>query len=556
MKTVIGLFCLLLLGGCRSDESKEEVEVEGQVFVVTKSRENIKMGLVPIHVVPDDQFEKIASELAEQIMAYREDDAQRKANHDALEVFIKELRSLEKPDLTVPAFKTLGEEAASFKNRFTPPEELEFVKARLFSQLPPTVVKTDADGRFKISFNSKVWAITQGERSVGEERKQYLWIMPVERPKEGSVSPILISNDSGYSSVEEVYALLAFVGGKAKELPSLSSVEVDQETAEWIKERKEKANSLIKAAMTERQAKLDAIEAEKQVKLDAAEAEKQAKLDAAEAEKQVKLDAAQAEKQAKLDAAEAEKQAKLDAAEAEMKATEVFAWGLNSSKQCDVPTGLTGVVGISGGGPHSLALKKNGTVVAWGDNDKQQCDVPTGLTDVVGISAGIFHSLALKKDGTVVAWGNNEDQQCDVPTGLTDVVGISGGIFYSLALKKNGTVVAWGDNDKQQCDVPTGLTDVVGIAAGGYHSLALKKDGTVVAWGSSSFNQCDVPTGLTDVVGIFGGGYHSLALKKDGTVVAWGWNSFNQCDVPTGLTDVVGISGGGYHSLVLKKGQQ
>jgi hypothetical protein len=436
MKTVIGLFCLLLLGGCRSDESKEEVEVEGQVFVVTKSRENIKMGLVPIHVVPDDQFEKIASELAEQIMAYREDDAQRKANHDALEVFIKELRSLEKPDLTVPAFKTLGEEAASFKNRFTPPEELEFVKARLFSQLPPTVVKTDADGRFKISFNSKVWAITQGERSVGEERKQYLWIMPVERPKEGSVSPILISNDSGYSSVEEVYALLAFVGGKAKELPSLSSVEVDQETAEWIKERKEKANSLIKAAMTERQAKLDAIEAEKQVKLDAAEAEKQAKLDAAEAEKQVKLDAAQAEKQAKLDAAEAEKQAKLDAAEAEMKATEVFAWGLNSSKQCDVPTGLTGVVGISGGGPHSLALKKNGTVVAWGDNDKQQCDVPTGLTDVVGIAAGGYHSLALKKDGTVVAWGWNSFNQCDVPTGLTDVVGISGGGYHSLVLKK------------------------------------------------------------------------------------------------------------------------
>ena len=431
MKTVIGLFCLLLLGGCRSDESKEEVEVEGQVFVVTKSRENIKMGLVPIHVVPDDQFEKIASELAEQIMAYREDDVQRKANHDALEVFIKELRSLEKPDLTVPAFKTLGEEAASFKNRFTPPEELEFVKARLFSQLPPTVVKTDADGRFKISFNSKVWAITQGERSVGEERKQYLWIMPVERPKEGSVSPILISNDSGYSSVEEVYALLAFVGGKAKELPSLSSAEVDQETAEWIKERKEKANSLIKAAMTERQDKLDAIEAEKQVKL--------------------------------------------DAAEAEMKATEVFAWGLNSSKQCDVPTGLTGVVGISGGGPHSLALKKNGTVVAWGDNDKQQCDVPTGLTDVVGISAGIFHSLALKKDGTVVAWGWSEYQVCDVPTGLTDVVGIFGGGYHSLALKKDGTVVAWGWNSFNQCDVPTGLTDVVGISGGGYHSLVLKK---------------------------------------------------------------------------------
>ena len=81
------------------------------------------------------------------------------------------------------------------------------------------------------------------------------------------------------------------------------------------------------------------------------------------------------------------------------------------------------MVEISGGSGHNLALKEDGTVVAWGRNEWKQCDIPSGLKNVVGISAGIFsHSLAVRKDGTVVAWGYNKEKQCDVPTGLADVV--------------------------------------------------------------------------------------------------------------------------------------
>ena len=48
-------------------------------------------------------------------------------------------------------------------------------------------------------------------------------------------------------------------------------------------------------------------------------------------------------------------------------------------------------------------------------------DVPAGLTGVVAISAGAYHSLALKSDGTVVTWGQNGDPQLAVPAGLTDM---------------------------------------------------------------------------------------------------------------------------------------
>src|SRR4029079_11022143 len=124
----------------------------------------------------------------------------------------------------------------------------------------------------------------------------------------------------------------------------------------------------------------------------------------------------------------------------------------------------------------------DGTVVAWGDNEYGQlgdgtttgpeicpsagfstvpCStkpVPvSGLSGVVAISAGDDHNLALLGDGTVMAWGANNDgqlgdnstEESDVPvpvSGLHEAVAISAGGFHSLALLRDGTVRAWGDN--------------------------------------------------------------------------------------------------------------
>jgi alpha-tubulin suppressor-like RCC1 family protein len=94
--------------------------------------------------------------------------------------------------------------------------------------------------------------------------------------------------------------------------------------------------------------------------------------------------------------------------------------------------GLTGIVSVVAGasGDHSLALKSDGTVWAWGSNsDGQLGDGTTTnrpapvqvagqgtegtgfLTGIVSISAGYRHSLAIKSDGTVWAWGDNDIYQ-------------------------------------------------------------------------------------------------------------------------------------------------
>ncbi len=163
------------------------------------------------------------------------------------------------------------------------------------------------------------------------------------------------------------------------------------------------------------------------------------------------------------------------------------------------------------------------SVVGWGDNTYGQTNTLTGLNGVVAISAGFYHNLALKNDGNIVGWGADWFGQATPPTGLNGVVAISAGLYHSLASKSDGTVVAWGagqtDNPSDKYDygqsiVPVGLNGVTAISAGLLHSLALKSDGTVVAWGAGQtdnpsdgydFGQSIVPVGLSNVVAIAAG---------------------------------------------------
>ncbi|QRK09614.1 hypothetical protein JQX13_05635 [Archangium violaceum] len=230
--------------------------------------------------------------------------------------------------------------------------------------------------------------------------------------------------------------------------------------------------------------------------------------------------------------------------------------------------GVTEVKTVAAGESFSLALREDGTVMSWGRNlyrqlghgDPGNINIPPAqveeLTGVVAVSAGANHALALREDGTVWAWGDNSYGQVagefdwmlqfvpgQVP-GLSGVTAVAAGLSHSLALREDGTVWAWGSSSNGQLgngttgrfqNIPEqvpGLTDVVAISSRGWHSLALRADGTVWTWGHDILSQVGsgalhlVPVqvpGLTGVA-ISAGSGHSLVLSGDGTAVGWGAN--------------------------------
>lgn len=206
---------------------------------------------------------------------------------------------------------------------------------------------------------------------------------------------------------------------------------------------------------------------------------------------------------------------------------------------------LTGIIAVSAGGSHSLALRADGTVWSWGDDQQEQLGngtvfppsdlsisaqpyagqvmVSSGnpLTGVVAVSAGLSHSLALKGDGTVWFWGSGN-------------FGAGGGPFYELNVAYASQI--------------TGLSNVIDIAAGPQVTVILKADGSVWAMGRSGdgelgqpapggftsysatplsvkeFISLGVSVDLTRVKTIHANpvGTSFFAVKDDGTVYEWG----------------------------------
>jgi alpha-tubulin suppressor-like RCC1 family protein len=246
---------------------------------------------------------------------------------------------------------------------------------------------------------------------------------------------------------------------------------------------------------------------------------------------------------------------------------------------------------------------------------------------VVEISAGWSHSIAVKADGTAYAWGFDSwgemgngpllgsatlPVQILAPSGregyMTGVVKAATGFCFTILLKDDGTI--WtsgynaygglgqgnydmeGDGRFVQVKAPAGqegyLTGIVDIAAGELNVVALKSDGTVYSWGDFGLLGNGTQEGstlpvqvisaegegfLTGIVKVYSGQKHTLALSSDGTLYAWGWNDYGaigneaavepnrairpmKVQAPEGqegyLTDVVTAACGGSTNLALR----
>ena len=180
------------------------------------------------------------------------------------------------------------------------------------------------------------------------------------------------------------------------------------------------------------------------------------------------------------------------------------------------------VLAVSAGAIHSLAITTDGAVRSWGSGgsgklghgDQQQQLLPKKIEalagrGIVAVSAGLHHSLAITADSAVWSWGSGGcgrlghgdehdrllPKQIEAFAGQR-VVAVSAGAGHSLALAADGSVWSWGDGDygklghgvEQDQLLPKKVEAfagkrVVAVSAGADHNLARTGDGAVFAWG-------------------------------------------------------------------------
>lgn len=239
------------------------------------------------------------------------------------------------------------------------------------------------------------------------------------------------------------------------------------------------------------------------------------------------------------------------------------------------------VLFVSAGSSHSAAVTASGRVFAWGRNDKGQCglgprapaavpsptEVPS-LEGIVRVSAGATHTLAVSDSGALFAWGEHAllglgaEERWRFPLSPGEpsprlvrplqgvrVVGASAGRRHSLAFDDAGALFAFGAPllpRRRHLPPPAPLRSAQPLCSSQLPPQSAQTPApsaapaaaAAVSPGESSFHQTG--TGSTApqlspaelphprwVLSAAAGGLHSLAAARGGgpNVFAWGANS-------------------------------
>lgn len=213
-----------------------------------------------------------------------------------------------------------------------------------------------------------------------------------------------------------------------------------------------------------------------------------------------------------------------------------------------------GIVQVTAGGMHVIALTHDNKIYTWGINDQGTLGRDTiaegGLNEETGLNT---------KEATATCI------DMDVFPDGTVITSVAAGDSSTFAVTETGLVYGWGTfrgnegifgftKDIKVQRTPMlipGLKNIKEVKCGSNHVLALDKNGAVFAWGAGQHNQLGRRLvertrigGLTprefglpkkSIHYIACGEHHSFAIDKDNKVWAWGSNNFGQCGIPQGI---------------------
>jgi alpha-tubulin suppressor-like RCC1 family protein len=238
---------------------------------------------------------------------------------------------------------------------------------------------------------------------------------------------------------------------------------------------------------------------------------------------------------------------------------------------------------IAAGGYQTCGIRLGNTLWCWGDNSYGQLGIGTTTSHTqpqqitrpatagwAGVTAGGLHACATRKDGTLWCWGGNGSGELGIgtwtsqsrpqqvttpaPAGWTSVTASA---FHTCATRSDTTLWCWGLNlagelgigTQTEQDQPQQVTTPAAagwtsVTTGDEHTCATRSDGTLWCWGDNGFGALGIgnltsqdwpqqvstpaPTGWTSVTA---GEGHTCATRSDATLWCWGWNDAGQLGI-------------------------
>lgn len=250
----------------------------------------------------------------------------------------------------------------------------------------------------------------------------------------------------------------------------------------------------------------------------------------------------------------------------------VWAWGDDSSGQCDVPASVTNAVAVAAGFGFSMALKADGTVVTWGTPQ----DFGFQITNAVQIAAGTG-AWALLADGTyhvsspglcsnpngfqmtipseAMPWSQVVFPTVSTISNVTSMLGLGPGSCVLLA-KADGSLDYAGCFSMPFFGIFPFPPPCSGFASSGAgFTVWVLPNGSVGTF-DSNIGNCDCysgispcPADLTNVTAVAANGFNPLALKSDGTLESWGgdwykWGGDHRfVNYNPGISNIIAIAG-------------
>jgi hypothetical protein len=200
------LSAILLLSGFSGDKGPKEVN--GEVFIVTQSAGNVKLGLVTVAFLTEHQYKTVSDthsvsylhaiedyNLADSLHNYSFNNKMAERYLDLVDTYkrLNTDRFAKEISLYDSTAKAFAKQANSYERFRTDIRAKRVVIELLIKSNKVIWDKTNSDGKFKVTLqNKKYWVYANSTRKVSDSDEEYHWLF-VYTP---DGKPLYLSNDN------------------------------------------------------------------------------------------------------------------------------------------------------------------------------------------------------------------------------------------------------------------------------------------------------------------------------------------------------------------------